>query len=157
MVATPASEWRCRRYSPTMADLIESKSVSLAAAESVATAARDAAKAAGYAMCICVTDPSGEPVVALRMDGAPRMSASIAANKAWTVASFSGMPTHIWWSAIENDPSLVHGLTQTPRLIVFGGGVPLMVAGQIVGALGVSGGTSEQDREIAEAAAATLA
>jgi glc operon protein GlcG len=140
-----------------MADLIESKSVSLAAAEQVAQAARDAARAAGFAMCICVTDPSGEPVVTLRMDGAPRLSASIAANKAWSVTSFNGMPTHIWWSAIENDPSLVNGITNTPRLIIFGGGVPIMAGGQLVGAIGVSGGTSDQDREIAEAGAATLA
>jgi glc operon protein GlcG len=139
-----------------MADLIESKSVSLAAAEQVAQAARDAARAAGFAMCICVTDPSGEPVVTLRMDGAPRLSASIAANKAWSVTSFNGMPTHVWWSAIENDPSLVHGITNTPRLIIFGGGIPLMADGHLVGAIGVSGGTSEQDREIAEAAAAAL-
>jgi glc operon protein GlcG len=139
-----------------MVDLIETKSVSLAAAERVAQAARDASRAAGFAMCICVADPSGEPIVTLRMDGAPRLSASIAANKAWSVTSFSGMPTHVWWNAIEADPTLVHGLTHTPRLIIFGGGVPLMVDGQLVGAVGVSGGTSEQDRAIAEAAAATL-
>jgi glc operon protein GlcG len=144
------------RYSPIMADLIESKTVSLAAAESIVHAAVAASKAAGFSMCICVVDISGEPVMAVRMDGAPRLSASIAANKAWTVTSFSGMPTSVWWTAIKDDPSLVHGITNTPRLIIFGGGEPLMAGGQLVGAIGVSGGTSEQDAEIAQAAAATL-
>jgi glc operon protein GlcG len=144
------------RYSPAMADLIESKTVSLAAAEAVTQTAIAAAKAAGFAMCICVVDTAGEPVVAVRMDGAPRLSASIAADKAWTVTSFAGMPTSAWWGAIKDDPTLVHGITNTPRLIIFGGGEPLMVDGQLVGAIGVSGGTSEQDADIAQAAAAAL-
>jgi glc operon protein GlcG len=136
----PTGERMAARYSPAMADLIESKTVSLA----------------GFAMCICVVDTAGEPVVAVRMDGAPRLSASIAADKAWTVTSFAGMPTSAWWGAIKDDPTLVHGITNTPRLIIFGGGEPLMVDGQLVGAIGVSGGTSEQDADIAQAAAAAL-
>ena len=57
---------------------------------------------------------------------------------------------------IEGDPSLVHGLTKTPRLVVFGGGVALVVDDQVVGAIGVSGGSSQEDREVAEAGAAAL-
>jgi glc operon protein GlcG len=156
MVTSPArGRWHAR-YSPAMADLIETKSVSLAAAEAIVHAAVTASKAAGFAMCVCVVDPAGEPVVAVRMDGAPRLSATLAADKAWTVTSFSGMPTRVWWDAIKDDPSLVHGITKTPRLIVFGGGEPILVDGQMVGAIGVSGGTAEQDAQIAQAAAATL-
>ena len=44
----------------------------------------------------------------------------------------------------------------TPRLVVFGGGVALVVDGQVVGAIGVSGGSSQEDREVAEAGAAAL-
>jgi glc operon protein GlcG len=67
-----------------------------------------------------------------------------------------GVPTHAFWPMIENDPALVHGLTETPRLVVFGGGVPVKVAGSLVGAVGVSGGSADQDREVAEAGAAGL-
>ena len=102
-------------------------------------------------------DPAGEPVISARMDGAPRISAQIACDKAWTVAGFGGLPTHSWWPTIEDDPALVHGITKTPRLVIFGGGVALRVDGDVVGAIGVSGGSSAEDREIAEAGAAGLA
>ncbi len=137
-----------------MSDLISMNSLSLAAAQRVLAAALAAAEAAGHRMCVTVADPAGDPIVAARMDGAPRLSAEIARNKAWTVASFGGMPTHVWWPAIENEPALVHGITHTPRLTIFGGGVPVLIDGQFVGAIGVSGGSADQDREIAEAGAA---
>jgi len=54
------------------------------------------------------------------------------------------------------EPALVHGITHTPRLVVFGGGEPVRVSGELVGAVGVSGGSAEQDAEIAAAGAAAL-
>ena len=48
---------------------------------------------------------------------------------------------------------LVHGITHTLRLVIFGGGSPIRIDGALVGAVGVSGGSTEQDRAIAEAAA----
>ncbi len=66
------------------------------------------------------------------------------------------MPTHLWWGALKDDPSLVHGIIKTHRFIVFGGGIPLRVKKKLVGAVGVSGGSAEQDQAIAEAAAAAL-
>ncbi len=137
-------------------DVIPMNVLSLSAAQRVADAAVSSARAHGVAACIAVSDPSGEPIVTVRMDGAPRLSAEIARNKAYTVASFNGLPTHVWWPAIAEDPALVHGLTHTPRLVVFGGGVPVRIDGALVGAVGVSGGSSEQDRAIAEAAVETL-
>ena len=137
-------------------DVIPMSVLSLSAAQRVAEAAVAAARSHGVAACIAVSDPSGEPIVTMRMDGAPRLSAEIARNKAYTVASFNGMPTHVWWPAIAEDPALVHGLTHTPRLVVFGGGVPVRIEGALVGAVGVSGGSSEQDRLIAEAGAQTV-
>ncbi|MEO8265962.1 MAG: heme-binding protein [Ilumatobacteraceae bacterium] len=128
-------------------------SLSLSAAQRVADAAVAAALSHGVAACVAVSDPSGEPIVTVRMDGAPRLSADIARNKAYTVASFSGMPTHVWWPVIADDPSLVHGITHTPRLVIFGGGAPIRIDDALVGAVGVSGGSTDQDRAIAEAAA----
>jgi uncharacterized protein GlcG (DUF336 family) len=57
---------------------------------------------------------------------------------------------------IEGEPALREGIVHRDRLVVFGGGVPLRVDGALVGAVGVSGGSAEQDREIAEAGAAAL-
>ena len=138
------------------ADVVPMNALSLSAAQRVAEAALAAARSQGASVCVAVCDPSGEPIVTMRMDGAPRLSAEVARNKAYTVASFNGMPTHAWWAAIEDEPSLVHGITHTPRLIVFAGGMPVRVDGALVGAVGISGGSADQDLAIAEAAAATL-
>ena len=134
-------------------DLVPMNSLSLIAAQRVVEAAISAARSHGIAACIAVSDPSGEPIVTVRMDGAPRLSAEIARNKAYSVASFNGLPTHVWWPVIADDPALVHGITHTPRLVIFGGGAPIRIADALVGAVGVSGGSTDQDRAIAEAAA----
>ena len=134
-------------------DVVPMYSLSLSAAQRVADAAVAAARTHGVAACVAVSDPSGEPIVTVRMNGAPRLCAEIARNKAYTVASFNGLPTHVWWPVIADDPALVHGITHTPRLVIFGGGSPIRIDGALVGAVGVSGGSTEQDRAIAEAAA----
>ncbi len=140
-----------------MSDTIPMSSISLAAAQRVLAAAVAAADALGKRMCIAIADPAGEAVVTARMDGAPRLSAQIALDKAWTVASFAGMPTHAWWGAIEHEPALVHGITHTPRLVIFGGGVGLFLEGACVGSIGVSGGSADDDRQVAEAGASAFA
>ena len=134
-------------------EVVPMNSLSLSAAQRVADAAIAAARTHGVAACVAVSDPSGEPIVTVRMNGAPRLCAEIARNKAYTVASFNGLPTHVWWPVIADDPALVHGITHTPRLVIFGGGSPIRIDGALVGAVGVSGGSTEQDRAIAEAAA----
>ena len=137
-------------------DTVPSDSISLAGARRVLDAALTHAESMSRLMCITVCDNAGDPVLSVRMDGAPRLTAKIAADKAWTVASFNGLSTHEWWPMIEHNPALVHGITHTPRLIVFGGGVAIRVDGHVVGAIGVSGGSSEDDRAVAEAGAAAL-
>ena len=72
-------------------------------------------------MCIAVTDEGGDLKAFQRMDGAPKLSIQISQDKAYTAASFS-MPTHAWFDFIKDDPPLLHGITHTPRLMVFGGG-----------------------------------
>jgi glc operon protein GlcG len=139
-----------------MATTLPFRTISLAGAQLVIDAATAEATARGFAMCFTVCDPAGVPVISVRMDGAPRLSAEIAGNKAYSVASFKGMPTDRWWPGIKDDPALVHGITHTARLTIFGGGVPLVVDGEIVGALGVSGGSADEDRLVAEAAANVL-
>ena len=77
-------------------------------------------------------------------------------NKAYSVAAFNGMPTDKWWPLLADDPALVHGFTHTDRLVVFAGGVPVLIGGQVVGAVGVSGGSSDEDRQIAQAGAGAV-
>ena len=137
-------------------DVTRSESLTLAGAQKVFDACLAKANEMGLRFCIAVADPSGEPLIAARMDGAPRLSAGIAANKAYSVAGFGGMPTSGWWDTIKDEPSLVHGLTQTPRLVVFGGGVGIFVDKRLVGTVGVSGGSAEEDAEVAAAGAAAI-
>jgi glc operon protein GlcG len=138
------------------ADVVPMNSLSLGAAQRVAEAAVAAATSKDVAACIAICDPSGAAILTLRMDGAPRLSAEIALNKAYTVAVFNGMPTHKWWPLLADDPALVHGFPQTERLVVFPGGIPVLVDDAVVGAIGVSGGSSQQDRDIAEAGASAV-
>ena len=120
------------------------------AERAVAAAAKKAAELK-LKMCIAVSDEAGDLKAFLRMDGAPKLSVGIAQDKAYTSASF-GMPTHAWFEFIKNDPPLLHGITHTPRLTVFGGGFPIKLKGEMVGAIGLSGGHYTQDMECAEAA-----
>jgi uncharacterized protein GlcG (DUF336 family) len=138
------------RFTETAATL------TLEGAQAVLDAAIAKAEALELAFCVAVTDSCGEPIVTARMDGAPRLSAGIAANKAYSVTGFGGMPTGSWWDAIKDEPALVHGLTQTPRLVVFGGGVGVFADGHLVGAIGVSGGSADEDAEVAAAGAAAI-
>lgn len=136
--------------------LVDRADISLAGARRVLDAAIASAAELGIAVCVAVCDGGANPVATVRMDGAPLLSVEIAADKAWSVASFNGLPTSRWWSLIADDPALVHGITHTPRLIVFGGGEPVLVGDRLIGAVGVSGGSAEQDVAVATAAARAL-
>ena len=104
---------------------------SIAAAQAARLIEAAVAKSAemGKRMCIAITDETGQLKAFHAMDGAPHLSIDIAVNKAWTATSF-GMPTHAWFDFIKNDPPLLHGITHTPRLVVFGGGYPVFEGGR---------------------------
>lgn len=139
-----------------MADTVSTSSLTLDGARNVLDAALARAAEMGKAFCIAVTDPSGEPLMTARMDGAPRLSAGIALDKAYTVTGFGGMPTSEWWGAIKDDAPVANGITHTPRLIIFGGGVGVFADGELVGAVGVSGGTADEDADVATTGAAAI-
>jgi uncharacterized protein GlcG (DUF336 family) len=138
-----------------MANSVSRASVSQAAADKLIEAATAKAAEIGVNSCIAIVDESGTLKAFRRMDGAPLLSVDIAENKAWTSVSF-GIPTHGWFEFIKNDPPLLHGITHTPRLVVFGGGYPITENGQVIGGIGISGGHYSQDQEVAEAALAAL-
>ena len=132
------------------------RTLTYAGARTALDAAIAHAELIGVPVDVCVADPAGDPLVTARMDGAALMSYSIAVDKAYTVAGFQGVATHDWFDLIKDDPALREGIVHRDRLVVFGGGVPIRVDGEVVGSVGVSGGSAEQDREIAEAGAAAL-
>lgn len=126
-------------------------SIDLKTAERAAEAAAAKAGEIGIAVSIAVVDEAGDLCAFRRMDGASRLTIEIATNKAYTSAS-CGMPTHALWDFIKDDPPLLHGITHTPRLVIFGGGFPIMQEGHKIGAMGISGGHYTQDMECAQAA-----
>ena len=126
-------------------------SIDAETAEKAVEAAAKKATELKLKMCIAVADKGGDLKAFARMDGAPKLSIQISQDKAYTAASYS-MPTHGWFEFIKNDPPLLHGITHTPRLVVFGGGFPIMLKGEMIGAIGVSGGHYSQDMECARAA-----
>lgn len=102
-------------------------------------------------MCIAITNEAGQLKAFLAMDGAPHLSIGIAQDKAYTASAF-GIATHVWWDFVKNDPPLLHGITHTPRLTIFGGGYPIRIENEMIGAIGVSGGHYSEDMEVARAA-----
>lgn len=138
-----------------MADTLLVPTISLAAAERAVRAAVERATELGVAVVVAVADAAGELKAYARMDGAPLLSVRIAQDKAWTAAAF-GLPTDAWWGLVKDEPPLLHGIVKTDRLIIFAGGLPLVVEGRVVGGIGVSGASGEQDRAIAEAGAAVV-
>ena len=140
-----------------MSDSKPVRNITLAGAQKALAAAQRKAEAIGVPMCMAVCDTGGNLVATIRMDGAPLIPLEVSRDKAWTVVGFNGLPTNLWWGILGDKPELVHGLVKVPRLMPFGGGVPLRSGGELIGAIGVSGGSSEQDHECALEAAAALA
>ena len=125
---------------------------------SVADARRmvDAALAEANTMAVAVTvatvDESGVMKELRRMDGAPLVSVQTAINKAYAAAAI-GMPPDDFFAAIEADPAAVASFANRPGLALIAGGLPVLVDGQVAGAIGVAGAmTGAEDRRIAEAA-----
>ena len=131
------------------------RSITTEAATRLLDGAEAAAQAKGVQMVIAVVDEGGVLKAFRRMDGAALLSVDLAIDKAYTAVSF-GMPSHGWYDFIKDDPPLLHGIVKTPRLVVFGGGFPVMDDGAVIGGIGVSGGHYSQDMEIAEAGLAAL-
>ncbi|NBM16135.1 heme-binding protein [Streptomyces sp. GC420] len=139
-----------------MPDVRHTATLTYAAAQRIVAAAAAEAERLGVAVCLAVADSAGHPLAFGRMVGAPLMSVQIAQDKAYTVAAFNGVPTHRWYDMISGEPALLNGIVHTERLVIFGGGVPVRSGDALLGAVGVSGGSADQDRAIAEAGAAAV-
>ena len=119
-------------------------------AEAAATAVQAAvahANANGWKINAAVVDRGGNLMAFLRMPGAFIHSIEIAIDKAYTSASF-GFPSKDWMAMIGHDEGMKLGFSVRPRLIVFGGGLPIG-DGEWIGGIGVSGASEAQDEECA--------
>ena len=132
--------------------LLDASTISLDTARQAVAGAVKKASTMGLSVCVAVVDRAGHLLTFDRMATAPLLCIELAQDKAHTVAFF-GLATHEWWDMIRDEPSLLHGVIKTNRLIVYGGGVPISSHDTLVGGIGVAGGSPEQDREIAEAGA----
>jgi uncharacterized protein GlcG (DUF336 family) len=139
-----------------MAATFDRPSVSTELAREMIDAAERKATEMGHPFVIAVVDDSGVLKAFSRMDGAALLSVQIAQDKAYTAAGF-GLSTDGWHDFIKDDAPLALGAAPgIDRLIVFGGGFPIMVAGKIAGAIGVSGGHYTQDMDVAKAGLAVV-
>ncbi|WP_035693063.1 GlcG/HbpS family heme-binding protein [Azospirillum halopraeferens] len=138
-----------------MDDLITLKTLGLATARRLAEAAVSRAGAMGLRIHVHVVDHAGEPLVYLRMPGAPPPARLVSERKACTAASYR-QPTAAWKDKLAHKPHVAMGLAAHPRIALIGGGVPILHDGTVVGAIGVAGALEEQDMEIAAAALAEV-
>jgi uncharacterized protein GlcG (DUF336 family) len=136
--------------------LVKPAGVSYRAAYAVIHAARDKAEEIGVPMNIAVVDEGSNLAAFARMDGAWLGSIDIAQNKAYTARAFDMETQDLAPLAQPGGPLYGIEASNDGRLIVFAGGIPLTVRGRVVGAIGVSGGTVEQDQEVAEAGVAAF-
>lgn len=121
------------------------------AAQAAVGAAVRQAETLGIRINVAVADSGGNLAAFLRMPGAFLHSIEIAIDKAYTAAGF-GLPTSAWSAALEAHSKAVRdGLPRRPRFVAFGGGLPMRVDGEMLGAIGVSGGSEEQDELCARA------
>jgi glc operon protein GlcG len=129
-------------------------SIALENARKAATAALAEARKNGWAMAAAVVDPAGDLVYFEKLDGTQAASSDIAVEKARASARFK-RPTKALQDALAagGEGLRILGL---PGAVPVDGGVPIVIDGKIVGAIGLSGGTSAQDGQCAAAGAAAL-
>ncbi|EPZ52556.1 GlcG/HbpS family heme-binding protein [Alicyclobacillus acidoterrestris] len=128
------------------------RKLGLQTAKKLIDGAEQEARRIGVPMVITVVDDGGNLVAAHRMDDALLASVDISLNKAWTAVALK-MSTAQLASEASTDGELygIHA-TNHGRVVIFGGGIPLHQNGRIVGAVGVSGGSVNEDVQVAEAA-----
>ena len=125
--------------------------IKLETAKELIEASEQQAEDMGVQMVVTVANSEGNLVAQHRMDGAWLASVSISRNKAYTAAALE-QPTDALAEPSQPGESL-YGLQTTDgnRIVIFGGGFPLRRDGEIVGAIGASGGEVNQDMEVAQA------
>lgn len=135
----------------TLSSYKKKTEMTLSLAERLTDAVLMEAKRMGVKAVVCVSDSAGNPKVVKSMDDAYIASYDVSVNKAFTVVALK-MPT-IKLKPLAQPGASLYGIqfTNGGRIVIFGGGDPLCGEGNaIIGGLGVSGGTEEQDTALSE-------
>ena len=130
--------------------------VTLNDARRVIAAAEKQAEEIGQPMNIAVVDEGGNLVAHVRMDGAWIGSIDISINKAFTSRAFDIATKDLAAHSQSGGQFFGIHVSHNGRVMIFAGGVPLKCDGKVVGGIGVSGGSGEQDQAVAEAGAAAF-
>src|SRR2546423_10103890 len=138
-----------------MANVVKKHSISAELAQKMVNAAVAKARELGVSENVAILDDGGNLKAFSRMDGAPILSIEMAQSKAYT--ALFGVSTQEFFDFIQRDPSLLAGIPTLSRVAAWGGGFPIMVDGEIVGAIGLSGAPAVQnDVDCARAALALV-
>jgi uncharacterized protein GlcG (DUF336 family) len=138
-----------------MTDVVKKHSISSELAQKMVDAAVAKARNIGVSENVAILDDGGNLKAFSRMDGAPIPTIEIAQNKAYT--ALFGVSSQDFFNFIQGDPSLLAGIPTLARIAAWGGGFPIKVDGEIVGAIGLSGApTVQNDVDCAQAALALV-
>jgi uncharacterized protein GlcG (DUF336 family) len=135
--------------------LISRRHLSLDLALALLARIREEAEARDLSLAAAVVDPAGHVLASQRMDGAALGAMQLAVGKAFTAVSWA-TPSGEFARSTEPGGADWGWNTTDARIVVYAGGIPLLVDGELVGAIGASGGTAAEDEECVAAAAAGL-
>lgn len=127
--------------------------ISMETAKRAVEAAHEEAMRRGWKLAIAVVSPSGDLTYFLKMDDTQLASTEIAVNKARTAARFR-RETRVFFEAMETGHPYV--ATLDPGVVASPGGIPIVIAGKLIGAIGCSGGTGAQDAVACQAGVAAV-
>ena len=130
--------------------------ITLEIARKIIAAAEKKAEEIGQPMNIAVADAGGNLVAHVRMDNAWLGSIDISIKKAWTSRAFDITTKDLADNSQSGDQFFGIHASNDGKVMIFAGGIPLKKDGKVVGAIGVSGGSGEQDHSVAEAGAAAF-
>jgi len=138
-----------------MEGVVGRRHVSLERALALIAAARAEAMTQELALALCVVDPGGHVIASARMDGAALGAMQLAVGKAYTAVLW-GMRSGDFMESTQPGGSDWGFNATDERIVVYAGGLPLFLDGELVGAAGASGGTPEQDEACVLSAAVSL-
>lgn len=130
-------------------------SLTLDEARGIIAAGEKKAKELGIPYNIAVVDAGGGLIAHARMDGAWLGSIDISIHKAWTARAFDMSTEDLSSMAQSGKPLFGIQNTNQEKVVIFGGGAPVKQGDMVIGAVGASGGTVDQDLKVAEAAVAS--
>jgi uncharacterized protein GlcG (DUF336 family) len=132
-------------------------SLTLSEARSLIAAGEKKAHELGIPYNIAVVDAGGGLIAHVRMDGAWLGSVDISIHKAWTARAFDMSTEDLAKMSQSGKPLFGINSTNHDKVVIFGGGSPVKVGDTVVGAVGASGGTVDQDLKVAQAAVSAFA